>query len=271
CATDIKQAKKTHPYWYVDGRFPRVKGEVLVGQELAERFRFKLGESYSLIGETSELENRTAKVTIAGILQTGGKEEAMMYGDISCLNQLFTNQQFQYDVIEASVAKNESELIRLGKEIERLSHQQIRFEVAKQLTISEGVVSKKLTALIFFVTIIVLIITLICVGTTMMSVVTERRKEVGLKKALGATDASIVVEFLGEGSILGIIGGSFGIILGYFFAKIVGLQVFGRLVTFPLWLFPLTIVIALLITLLACFIPVKSALKVDSAIVLKGE
>ncbi|MBS7576720.1 MULTISPECIES: ABC transporter permease [unclassified Enterococcus] len=271
CSTDIMQVQKTHPYWYVEGDYPVQADEILVGKELAEQFRFKLGQSYSFIGEMTATQNITSRLKVVGILQTGGQEEAIAYGNSEIAKTLFPSQILEYDLIEASIPQNENQLNRIGKKILKTSDNHINYQLAKKLTSSEAKVSKKLTALIFFVTAIVLLITLICVGTTMMSVIQERRKEIGLKKALGADNQVIVGEFLGEACLLGCFGGVLGAVLGYFFARVVGLQVFGRLVDFSIWIIPLTILISLMITMLACFIPVKNALNVDPAIVLKGE
>lgn len=59
-------------------------------------------------------------------------------------------------------------------------------QLVQQIANSEFNVLSKLQVLVLIVTAVVLILTLICVSTTMMAVVTERRKEIGLKKALGA-------------------------------------------------------------------------------------
>ena len=118
------------------------------------------------------------------------------------------------------------------------------------------------------VTIIVMALTLICVSTTMMAVVTERRKEIGLHKALGASNKNIVYEFLGEGCLLGAVGGLIGSGLGYLFAEFVSVQVFGRSITFSVSVAILSILLSLVITSL---IPVKIAINVDPAIVLRGE
>ncbi|MDK6900686.1 ABC transporter permease, partial [Streptococcus agalactiae] len=71
-----------------------------------------------------------------------------------------------------------------------------------------------LRSLMVIITVIVLALIMIGVSTTMMAVVTERRNEIGLRKALGAEDKSIVTEFLGEGVVLGLVGGVAGAALG---------------------------------------------------------
>ena len=48
----------------------------------------------------------------------------------------------------------------------------------------------------------------------MLVSVTERTKEIGIRKALGATRASIIWQFLTESTVLCLIGGIIGIILG---------------------------------------------------------
>ena len=54
---------------------------------------------------------------------------------------------------------------------------------------------------------------------TMFTSVLERTREVGIMKALGATDRSILYLFLSEAGLLGAIGGALGILISYGFAK----------------------------------------------------
>ncbi|KES15028.1 ABC-type transport system, involved in lipoprotein release, permease component, partial [Gilliamella apicola SCGC AB-598-B02] len=121
------------------------------------------------------------------------------------------------------------------------------------------------------VALLVLVLTMICVATTMMTVVMERRKEIGLKKAIGANNKSIAKEFLAEGLVLGITGGIIGVICGLIFAQVISSNVFGRSIIIEFYLIPSTILISAIVTVIACLIPVKRALDVEPALVLRGE
>jgi putative ABC transport system permease protein len=105
----------------------------------------------------------------------------------------------------------------------------------------------------------------------MTAVVAERRKEIGLRKAIGASDASIIKEFMGEGVLLGLSGGILGSILGFIFAQTVAVHVFSGSITFRPLLIPITILASIVVTALASMSPIKSATSVDPALVLKGE
>ena len=129
----------------------------------------------------------------------------------------------------------------------------------------------KLQALVFLVTVVVLLLTMICVSTTMMAVVSERRREIGLRKALGASDGSIRKEFLGEGMFLGGLGGLLGAVLGFVFAQVVSINVFGSSINFQPLLLPVTVIVSMAIAAVSCQLPIKRAVAIDPAIVLKGE
>ena len=144
-------------------------------------------------------------------------------------------------------------------------------KLVKRVTASESSVLTKLQSLVFIVTAVVLILTMICVATTMTAVIAERRRELGLRKALGANNGSIVGQFLSEGLVLGGIGGILGSVLGYVFAEVVSVNVFSSSIMFQPLLIPVTIAASVIVTGAACLIPIRSAVEVDPALVLKGE
>ena len=211
---------------------------------------------------------RSGYFNVTGILVTGGEEESYIYMNLEDLEGL-TNDKL-LDVAELSVSANAEQLEEYVKAIDG-SDAGITARLVKRVTRSETAVLGKLQALVFLVTVVVLLLTMICVSTTMMAVVSERRREIGLRKALGAPDNSIRAEFLGEGMFLGGLGGLLGGLLGFVFAQVVSVNVFGSSITFQPLLLPVTLLVSMLIAALSCLLPIKRAVAIDPAIVLKGE
>ena len=59
--------------------------------------------------------------------------------------------------------------------------------------------------------------------TTMITSVIERQKEIGLMKSVGAENKKIISLFLSEATIIGVIGGILGYIIGIILAQFIGL------------------------------------------------
>ncbi len=69
-------------------------------------------------------------------------------------------------------------------------------------------------AIVFGAALIALLVGAFSVVNTMTIAVTERTREIGIRKAIGATDGSILLTFVAEAATIGALGGGAGIILG---------------------------------------------------------
>ncbi len=210
----------------------------------------------------------TITFTVTGILETGGEEEDKVYMSLADMAAI-TGQADVLDLMELSVSDTQENLERRAAEITASGHAAAR--LVKRVTKSETAVLGKLQALVFLVTAVVLVLTMVSVSTTMMAVVAERRREIGLRKALGASDGAIRTEFLGEGLFLGALGGLLGAGLGFVFAQVVSVNVFGSDIQFNFWLLPVTVLVSMAVAALSCLLPVRRAVAIDPALVLKGE
>lgn len=290
--TDLAQAKNNSPFWYIEGRWGNSEdtSSVMVGHEIAETLGLHIGDSFLVqgvrYGEQAEAsrqdltaeenmrrdsarQNFHRTFTVCGIVTTGGAEEGFIFADIDMLDELI-GDTFRADVIECSVVADASELSELSAKIES-DIPELMPRAVRRLTQSQDIVLGKLQALVLLVTVVVLIITMISVYTTMTAMVAERRREIALKKALGAENKLVMSELLGEGVLLGVIGGALGVYLGFEFAQRVSLNVFGRAINFQPALIPATIAVFITITVLASIIPVRRVMDIHPAIVLKGE
>ena len=289
---DFGTVLKTSPYWHIEGQMPSGEGEALFGAKVAESLGLKVGDSVSAVNSFEVTEgtdtsgipdyemysdpatgtvycDHELSMKVAGILDTGGSEEEYVYLSFSDIDYLLLESR-GYDIVEVSVAASQT---NLTKYIDRINSgvEGITAKLVKRVTASESTVLTKLQSLVFIVTAVVLVLTMICVGTTMTAVIAERRKEIGLRKALGAYNSSIVGQFMTEGLLLGAVGGILGSVLGYYFAEYVSMNVFSSSITFRPVLIPVTIIASVAVTGIACLIPIKSAVEVDPALVLKGE
>jgi putative ABC transport system permease protein len=104
----------------------------------------------------------------------------------------------------------------------------------------------------------------------MLVSVTERTREIGLRKALGATPAIIRKQFLIEAIVICLMGGILGIILGMAAGNLIAINISGSFVAPWGWLFG-AIVLCTCIGLISGFYPAKKASKLDPVEALRYE
>ena len=268
-ATDLENAKRNSPYWLIRGDWPHHKKEALIGHEISRNIELSVGDTVIINTPKPDGDLTVNECVVSGIVTTGGVEEEFIFMSLEDIKSIIGYND-QFDVIECSIDGNQEYLKSIADTVSK-QVDGITPRLVKRVTESQDVVLSKLQALVWIVTIIVLFLTMICVTTTMMAVVAERRKEIGLKKALGASNGSVIKDFLGEAVMLGLVGGILGVVLGYIFADNVSISVFARSVSFPVQLAPFTVITSIIITIISCLFPVRATVDIDPALVLRGE
>jgi putative ABC transport system permease protein len=133
----------------------------------------------------------------------------------------------------------------------------------------------RVTATIALVMVILSSIGLLVGGIGVMNImlvaVTERTREIGIRKAIGAHRSDIVVQFLTEAVVLTFLGGLIGMVLGWLISKSVGL-VFPNLPTaVPVWAAVSGVGVSVGVGLFFGIWPASRAARLDPVVALRYE
>lgn len=221
------------------------------------------GHVSSGIMDTSGTEFR-----VAGIVDTGGSEDSIIYALAGDVDKL-TGSTRGVDVIEYS--SGASDLTALVNSINDMTSMHVKAQQVTKITASDTRVITMLQTLFWIVSLVVLVFTLVGVGTTISSIVSQRRNEIGLRKALGASSHAIGVEFYVESAVYGLLGGLLGTATGYGMARWLCATVFERSIGFNWWLAVVSVVFSALVAVVASIPPVHRATRIDPAVVLREE
>ena len=216
------------------------------------------------------MDNNGTEFRIAGIVDTGGNEDSIIYATTADVAKLAGSKRGA-DVVEYSVNAMGDELNAIVNRINKNTNTAVKAQTVTRITSSDTRIIAMLQTLFWIVSLVVLVLTLVGVGTTISSIVSQRRNEIGLCKALGADSRAIGVEFYVESGIYGLIGGLLGTAIGYVLARVLCATVFGRAIGFDWLLGTGSLLLSVAIAVIASIPPVRRATRIDPAIVLREE
>jgi putative ABC transport system permease protein len=282
---------KTNPWWQIEGRwFSDDAKECVVGVAFAQKNHIKIGDSISLA--TGYVTKIPAPLEVTGILTSGGPEDGSIVVSLSRAQSL-AGQRGQYRKLYVSaLTKPEDDFGRRDPkamkpdELERwscspyvssiaYSIQQVLpgsdVRVIRRVAEGEGAILTKVRALLWLVTFAALLAAALAVGASSAASVIERRTEIGLMKALGASSGTVGFLLAAEQLLLAFVGGGIGYSLGIFLARVVGEKIFGAAPEPSFLVFLVILWLAAGVTLLGSAIPLRRASRYEPAPILRGE
>ncbi len=284
----VTGVSSTDPWWHVDGRwFSDGAAETLAGAGLARRIGLHAGDTITVrSGE------RARALTVTGILSTGGREDNSILAPLQVAQDLAGRPSSYRRLLvsaltkpaDAFSARDPSKMTPAEYDrwycspyISSISHQMqqelpgIEVRAIRQVAEGEGRILTRVGSLMWLVTFAALFAAALAVGATSATTVLERRSEIGLMKALGASRRAVGAFFLAEQLLLALVGGIAGYTIGLGLARVLGIGIFGIAPTVRLILFPIVLVLAAVVALLGNLVPLEHASRVDPAPVLRGE
>jgi putative ABC transport system permease protein len=215
------------------------------------------------------------KYKIVGVLKSKGSSMGFS-GDRSCfvpLNNVRTSFPRPNMSFNINVMANRTELVdpAVGEAtalLRNIRKVPVGLEDTFEITKSDNI-AKMLIENIKYVTMaatLIGFITLLGAAIGLMNImlvsVTERTREIGIRKAIGATKRVIRNQFLAEAIVIGQIGGFFGIILGILIGNIISLLI-GSTFIVP-WMWIITgVVLCFAVALISGIIPARKAANLD--------
>ena len=279
-------------WWHVDGDWAddTQTNQVLVGTKLAQ----KLGVSAGSTLLYKKPDGSDGTLTVTGILSGGGDEENQIVGSLA-LAQNLANAAGKIDQVEVSAMTTpENDLARKAAENPKSLSQaeydiwyctsyvgSIAYQIeevmqnaaahpVRQIAESEGKILGKTQLLMLLITVLSLLSSSLGVSNLISANIMERSRELGLLKALGATNLAVVLSVLAEIFIAGIMGGILGYVVGLGFAQLIGENVFGSGIAVNPYVIPIIAVLMSLVLIIGSVPAIRMLLSLQPAEVLYG-
>jgi putative ABC transport system permease protein len=264
--TWFDQVAKINSWWKLEGGWVSSREDhehCLVGFTAARQLGLAPGSSVQLRSG-----DRNISLTVAGIVTTGGAEDNQILTNLNSV-QALSSFPGRISLVQVSVSGTPSEIEGVTR---RLADNLPGFDVrpVRQIAAAEGTILGRIQGLIFWTIALILVLSMLGVLASMAALAMERRRDVGLMKALGGTVPRIMRLFLAEAGTLGAVGGMLGFLLGVLLARWIGERIFGVVISARFEVLPITIALTIGVALAGAF-PLRLLGRVRPAEILRGE
>lgn len=260
------------------------KSKVIIVSETYAKSIEGIDDKESVLGKTVELKilGQTHEFEIVGLVEAmtfPGMPEEMIplvfYIPFGTMDQIVNFGDFRsYEaafMVEDGYDPNEM-AYQVGRLLDKRHKTENGYQVSSAMSMISQIdnVMTIVTGFISFVAAISLLVGGIGIMNIMLVTVKERTREIGIRKALGATNKEILRQFLIEAIILTVLGGIIGMLLGYLGGVAVG-GAFGLDVSLTVDMIVFAVGTSSAIGILFGVYPAKQASKLDPVEALRYE
>ena len=214
---EFQEEARLKKWWKIHGALPKSREEALLGSEAAVKLFKSTGDTLSINGKA---------VRITGILdETGSQDDFLIFGDLTFVQETM-KKAGALSLIEVSAFCNSCPIEEIVRQISKeLPHAKV--------TAIKQTLQTKMEALDHFkkfsigISVIVLLIGSLIVFTNMMASVNERKREIGIFRAIGFRKSHVVRIIFLESLIVGVMAGIIGYGLGLGVSLLVGPMITG--------------------------------------------
>ncbi|MEA1906179.1 MAG: ABC transporter permease [Euryarchaeota archaeon] len=254
--------------------------KITIGYWVARK-TFKVGDSYKEVKIGDKIEIKDQGFKVIGIMKEIGNQDDDMTIAMSLddAEQLFdVNGEYDFFFVKIKEGADPEDVAeRIQDRLEKLrGEEDFTVMTAAQLSETVGGLLSAVSAVLIGIGAISLLVGGVGIMNTMYTSVTERTREIGIYKALGAENNTILGLFLVESGLIGVFGGLIGIVLGFGMAilieligKEMGVGLLHAWISWELTLFALLFSFG--IGVLAGFLPARSAAKMNPVDALRHE
>ncbi len=201
---------------------PSDKGKVLLGSEFAKTTAY--GKNITTGSKVKIQDKEFEVIGILKPLSTFQLNLAILMNEEDMKNLL--NIDNEYDLIVAQVDKNSNitqvaqiieQKIRKDRD-EKIGEEDFSVQTPINMLASVNTILNIINAVVIGIALVSLLVGAIGIANTMYTGVLERTKEIGVMKAIGAKNRDVMLIFLFESGLLGLVGGIIGVIIGVLMA-----------------------------------------------------
>ena len=245
----------------------------VIGPELAA----ELGMPKNPVGQTIRVQN--TPLTIIGVTKAKGdsamgSQDDMIIIPITTLKKRIQGSRFPNAVSMISLklypdADNNlvidqiTSLLRERHKLKDGTDDDFQIMDMKQIMETMTTVTGYMKLLLIAIAAVSLLVGAIGIMNMMLVSVAERTREIGIRKAIGAREKQIIVQFLSESILISFIGSMAGLIIGVGLSQGVGRFVLGYNVPFSAWPVILSVSVAVVVGLASGVVPALKAAKLN--------
>ena len=212
-------------------------------------------------------QGKTIPLTPTGTVRTGAAEDSRVYLSLA---DFISWTGIQPATVEVAASGSPQEVAAIMNQlVQALPEAEVR--PVRQIMEGEARVLGKTRSTLLAAAALIILTAALCVLSTLMGWVFDRRRDFAIMKALGASNRLLNGFFAAEATVLGATGAVIGFILGIGIAAWIGRVNFHAAVVPRFSVLPVVLAGSMAVTLLSAILPISLLRRVQPAVILRGE